>query len=58
MSGVDHIRVMMTCEDLSNTFVPQLMCGDQGIRVDIMTEQTESNATIIYLVLRHFKLGR
>lgn len=49
MRGVDHIRVMMTRVDLSNTFDPQLMLGDQGIRVDIMAGQTESNATIIHI---------
>lgn len=36
MRDVDQIRVMMTRVDLSNTFDPQLMRGDQGIRVDIM----------------------
>lgn len=50
MRGVDHIRVMMTRVDLSNTFDLQLMRGDQGIRVDIMAGQTELNVTIIHLL--------
>lgn len=49
MRGVDHFRVMMTRNDLSNTFDPQLMRRDQGIRVDIMVGQTKLNEAIIHL---------